>query len=82
MNLSAPTRIDSSSSRVSAPLAHYRDASSTSQHSEPVLESILAALRGIRYGHLVVSIQDGQLIQIDRTERYRLTAARTPEVRS
>lgn len=36
-----------------------------------VVESILQALNGMRYGQVTVIVQDGRVIQIDRTERHR-----------
>lgn len=40
--------------------------------SETVLKVLADALRGIRYGTVTVIIQDGRVVQIDRTERQRL----------
>lgn len=37
-----------------------------------VLEKVLQALREIRYGSLQITIQDGRVVQIDRTEKQRL----------
>ena len=36
------------------------------------LEAIRHALRGLRYGQIVVIVQDGVVVQVDRTERRRL----------
>ena len=36
------------------------------------LEMVRRALRGLRYGQVVVIVQDGVVIQVDRTERRRL----------
>jgi hypothetical protein len=36
------------------------------------LEAIRQALRGLRYGQIVVIVQDGVVVQVDRTERRRL----------
>lgn len=41
---------------------------------EPAIEHILRALQGLRYGSVVVTVQDGVVVQIDRTEKNRLTA--------
>ncbi len=68
-----PARADSGKGSLPAPLAPFREPRNAGQPLDPAVESILAALEGIRYGQLVVSIQDGQLVQIDRTERYRIT---------
>lgn len=35
-------------------------------------EAIRLALRGLRYGQIVVTVQDGVVVQVDRTERRRL----------
>jgi hypothetical protein len=40
-----------------------------------VEREILAAVAGIRYGSVVVSIQDGRVVQIDATEKRRIAAA-------
>ena len=39
-----------------------------------VVESILLALGGLRYGQVTIIVQDGRVIQIDRTERHRFPA--------
>jgi hypothetical protein len=36
------------------------------------LEAIRQALRGLRYGQIVIVVQDGVVVQVDRTERRRL----------
>ena len=46
---------------------------------DPLEEALLAirhALQGLRYGQVVVTVQDGLVIQVDRTERRRLRAER------
>lgn len=43
-----------------------------------VLVQIVDALRGLRFGSVVVTVQDGVVVQIDRTEKRRLTAACSP----
>ena len=44
--------------------------------SQPLPDHVLLALteavRGVRYGTVTVIIQDGRVVQIDRTERRRL----------
>lgn len=40
--------------------------------SDAVLKALSEALRGIRFGTVTVIIQDGRVVQIDRTERQRL----------
>ncbi len=36
------------------------------------LREIVASLRGMRYGSVSIVVQDGVIIQIDRTEKKRL----------
>ena len=43
---------------------------------ESALEQIRDALRGLRYGSVNVIVQDGVVIQIDRTEKRRLHSTR------
>jgi len=45
---------------------------STQAPVETVVESIRAAITGIRFGEVRVIIQDGVVIQIDRLEKNRL----------
>jgi hypothetical protein len=40
------------------------------------IEAIRQALRGLRYGQIVVIVQDGVVVQVDRTERKRLRGDR------
>lgn len=38
------------------------------------LQSLLKeALKGMRYGQVILIVQDGKVVQIDRTEKVRLT---------
>jgi hypothetical protein len=43
--------------------------------SDQAWEHIRAALRDLRYGQVVVVVQDGVIVQIDRLERRRLTTS-------
>lgn len=42
---------------------------------ERVLQGVLAALRRIRHGSVVVVVQDGRAVQIDTLEKVRLARA-------
>lgn len=44
--------------------------------SEEELREIAASLRGMRYGSVNIVVQDGVIIQIDRTEKKRLRTRR------
>jgi len=39
---------------------------------QEVNEAIRHALHGLRYGQIVIIVQDGVVVQVDRTERRRL----------
>lgn len=41
--------------------------------TDAALRRIGAALHGLRYGSVVVIVQDGVVVQIERTEKTRLT---------
>jgi hypothetical protein len=42
-------------------------------HHDAVSEQILEALRGLRFGSVLLIIQDGVVVQIERTEKKRIT---------
>ncbi len=44
---------------------------------EAEIQQIRDALRGLRYGSVTVIVQDGVVIQIDRTEKRRLRRSST-----
>jgi len=43
-----------------------------SDESRDVHERILEALRGLRYGSVTAVVQDGVVVQVDRTEKFRV----------
>jgi hypothetical protein len=45
---------------------------SSEQELQTSLEQIRGALRGLQFGSVTVIVQDGVVIQIDRTEKLRL----------
>lgn len=46
----------------------------TNEFPAHVLQTNVQALQGMRFGQVTVFVQDGRVIQIDRTERHRFTA--------
>ena len=38
----------------------------------PWLEALQAALHGLKFGQVVLTVHQGEVIQVDRTERLRL----------
>jgi len=47
-------------------------AQNSGEHGAHALERIRDALRGLRFGTVTVIVQDGVIVQVDRTERLRL----------
>lgn len=43
------------------------------------LDEIRASLKNLRYGSVTVVVQDGVIIQIDRTEKHRLQSRRSSQ---
>lgn len=58
----------------------FEERSSKSSSSAPsgaeniglVLERVQEALRGLQYGEVTVTVQDGVAVQVERTDRVRL----------
>ena len=42
------------------------------ERARDALDRINAALRGLRYGTVTAVVQDGVVVQVERTERFRL----------
>jgi hypothetical protein len=40
--------------------------------SPDAYERIVSALRGLRYGSVTAVVQDGVVVQVDRTEKFRV----------
>ena len=40
------------------------------------IDSVLQSLRGLRFGHVTITVQDGVVVQIERVERKRLNISR------
>jgi len=53
-------------------LAHAPGGSNRDTSQDSALEHIRDALRGLRFGLVSIVVQDGVVIQIERTERKRL----------
>ena len=47
-------------------------APSGAENIGPVLERVQEALRGLQYGEVTVTVQDGVAVQVERTDRVRL----------
>jgi hypothetical protein len=44
----------------------------TRDRADQGLERIIAALHGLRYGTVTAVVQDGVVVQVERTEKFRL----------
>jgi hypothetical protein len=49
--------------------------------SQAAHERIIAALRGLRYGSVTAVVQDGVVVQVDRTEKFRVERQETAQRR-
>jgi hypothetical protein len=47
------------------------------EREEPTWNAVREALRGMQYGTVTLIVQDGLVIQVDRTEKKRLRRGRT-----
>ena len=54
------------------------DSNGRDDRLQSALEQIRDALRGLRYGSLTIQVQDGVVVQIDRTEKRRLQRPASP----
>jgi len=52
--------------------------SSLEQELQISLKQIGAALRGLKFGSVNVIVQDGVVVQVDRTEKVRLRSSTSP----
>jgi hypothetical protein len=48
------------------------DRSAPPERPRDALDRINAALRGLRYGTVTAVVQDGVVVQVERTEKFRL----------
>jgi len=53
-----------------------RDGGAGPDRARDALERIDAALRGLRYGTVTAVVQDGVVVQVERTEKFRLERGR------
>ena len=51
------------------------ETNSDSERAREALARISAALRGLRYGTVTAVVQDGVVVQVERTEKIRLERA-------
>ena len=42
-----------------------------------ILSEILKAIRQVKHGHIQLVLQDSKVVQIDKTEKVRLTSSRS-----
>ena len=53
-------------------MANPKPVKDVDRREEIALKHIRAAIRGVRYGTVTIFVQDGMVIQVDRTEKVRL----------
>ncbi len=52
------------------------DKNNIENQDEELMLQIMAAIRGIRHGHILITIHDSEVVQIDRTEKVRVPRPR------
>ena len=57
---------------------HREDDHSPADRARDALDRIFAALRGLRYGTVTAVVQDGVVVQVERTEKIRLEKRERP----
>lgn len=62
-------------------MANTPDQDDTAGHAQEVLSYIEAAIASLRYGTLALTIHDGRVVQIERTEKLRLDPPAASEKR-
>jgi hypothetical protein len=60
----------------STPQHHFPIATEREANGDGALDEIRASLKNLRYGSVTIIVQDGVIIQIDRTEKRRLQSRR------
>ncbi len=53
-------------------IAAVRRAPAASAGSEDPVDAVRDALRGLRYGEIVIQVHDGAIVQVVRSEKVRL----------
>jgi len=54
--------------------AHENTRPIPTSNAAPALESVRDALSGLRFGTVTVFVQDGVVVQVERTEKFRVRA--------
>jgi hypothetical protein len=59
------------------PLPNGKGVTRVDALGDPVIAQIVQTLRGLRYGVVSIVVQDGVVVQIERTEKHRLRRSET-----
>jgi len=62
------------------PVSTSTIARSDSPISDQELSAVRTALQGMLFGSILVVVQDGVIVQIDRTEKYRIRPAKAKRI--
>jgi hypothetical protein len=68
----APTTTTTTTTTTTAPAGDTSERLQRGKVPDSVVEAILDALRGVKFGQITVTVQDGYVVQIERLERRRL----------
>jgi hypothetical protein len=59
------------SAQKTAPLTKRSSVSTDAPMTDELEQTILRALRGLKYGQVTIAVQEGQVTQVDRSEHTR-----------
>ena len=58
----------------------YMDVTCTDKNERGILLKITGLMKNIKYGYIQITIQNGKVVQIDKTEKFRLPVCRKTEM--
>lgn len=53
------------------------DGTYTDKNEKEILLKIAGLIKNIKYGYVQIAIQDGRVVQIDKTEKFRLNGQKS-----
>lgn len=53
-------------------MANEKGKRGNGSRDEALIEVILNALEGIKYGHVQITVQDSKVVQVDKIEKFRM----------
>lgn len=56
---------------ANGPELHPRERPRTQSNTDRLLTAIREAAEGMRFGHILIKVQDGRVVQVEKTEKVR-----------